>query len=130
MMTHKEAIETLRANYPDRCFSMLREAVDVAMQALVAQEPRLMLQGEVFMEFNARYAGCVWLETKHGGLAPVFPDIMLNGELRVFSPYYVPSNDEDTYFTWWNIAYYGITWRCWTQRPTDEQRETEAWPEQ
>ena len=36
--TYKEAIETLKANYPDRCFSMLREAVDVAIQALVAQE--------------------------------------------------------------------------------------------
>ena|GEM_PF-6383752 len=26
-----------------------------------------------------------------------------------------------------NLDGYGISWRCWTQRPTDEQREAEAW---
>lgn len=33
-MTKKEAIETLRANYPDACFEQLREAVDMAIEAL------------------------------------------------------------------------------------------------
>ena len=37
-MTNVEAIETLRANYPDACYSQLREAVDVAIQALKAQD--------------------------------------------------------------------------------------------
>lgn len=36
-MTNVEAIETLRANYPDACFEQLREAVDVAIGALKAQ---------------------------------------------------------------------------------------------
>ena len=35
-MTNAEAIETLRANYPDACFEQLREAVDVAIEALKA----------------------------------------------------------------------------------------------
>lgn len=36
-MTNKEAIEILRANYPDACFGQLREAVDAAIEALKAQ---------------------------------------------------------------------------------------------
>ena len=37
-MTNIEAIETLRTNYPDACYSQLREAVDAAIQALKAQD--------------------------------------------------------------------------------------------
>ena len=39
-MTITEAIETLRANYPDACFEQLREAVDMAINALTAQEQK------------------------------------------------------------------------------------------
>lgn len=37
-MTREEAIETLKANYPDACFELLREAVDTAISALQAQD--------------------------------------------------------------------------------------------
>ena len=37
-MTAKEAIETLKANYPDACYKQLREAVDAAIEALKAQD--------------------------------------------------------------------------------------------
>lgn len=36
-MTNVEAIETLRANYPDACYGQLREAVDAAIEALKEQ---------------------------------------------------------------------------------------------
>ena len=39
-MTNHEAIETLRANYPDACFEQLREAVDMAINVLTAQEQK------------------------------------------------------------------------------------------
>jgi len=39
-MTNREAIETLRANYPDACFEQLREAVDMAIFALEVQEQK------------------------------------------------------------------------------------------
>ena len=38
-ITNAEAIETLRANYPDACFEQLREAVDKAIKALEADVP-------------------------------------------------------------------------------------------
>lgn len=36
-MTREEAIETLRANYPDKCYESLRNAVDVAIESLKAE---------------------------------------------------------------------------------------------
>lgn len=39
-MTNKEAIITLKANYPDACFGQLREAVDAAINALNAQDDK------------------------------------------------------------------------------------------
>lgn len=37
-MTNIEAIEILRANYPDACYEQLREAVDVAISSLKLSE--------------------------------------------------------------------------------------------
>ena len=39
-MTRKEAIETLKANYPDACYEQLREAVDMAISALEQPESK------------------------------------------------------------------------------------------
>lgn len=38
MKTNAEAIEILKANYPDACFEQLRYAVDIAIKAL--EEPQ------------------------------------------------------------------------------------------
>lgn len=37
-MTKREAIEVLQSNYPDRCFETIRDAVDLALEALSTQE--------------------------------------------------------------------------------------------
>lgn len=37
-MTREEAIEILKANYPDACFEQLRDAVDMAISALKQPE--------------------------------------------------------------------------------------------
>lgn len=37
-MTREEAIEILKANYPDACFGQLRDAVDTAITALKQPE--------------------------------------------------------------------------------------------
>lgn len=37
-MTNQEAIETIEANYPPEKYSMLREALDMALQLLKEQE--------------------------------------------------------------------------------------------
>ena len=37
-MTREEAIDVLKANYPDACFGQLRDAVDTAISALEQPE--------------------------------------------------------------------------------------------
>ena len=34
-----EAIKTIKANYPDECYTMIREALDIAMKALEQYKP-------------------------------------------------------------------------------------------
>jgi len=41
-MTNQEAIETIEANYPPENYSMLREALDMAIALLKEQEPVLL----------------------------------------------------------------------------------------
>ena len=69
--------------------------------------------------------GCLWLEVYGGGVAPCFPDCIAQGELRVYSPYYLSSNDET--LTWWPLASYGSMWRMWTEKPTEQQRRETEW---
>ena len=38
-MTNEEAIETLKSNYPDKCYELLCEAVDTAIKSL-ENEPK------------------------------------------------------------------------------------------
>lgn len=37
-MTNSEAIEVLKKNYPDPCYSLLREAVDIAIEVLSKEQ--------------------------------------------------------------------------------------------
>lgn len=43
-MTREEAIDYLKANYPDSCYELLREAVDIALEAL--KQPELLTYEE------------------------------------------------------------------------------------
>ena len=45
-MTNQEAIETIKANYPPQNYSMLREALDMAMAMLKEREPQKMFEVE------------------------------------------------------------------------------------
>lgn len=75
-MTIKEAIETLRANYPDACFEQLRDAVDIAISAL--KQPEII-----------RCKDC-----KH---RPKFDE---EEEELIFPTYRCPCQCEDFYYSW------------------------------
>lgn len=114
-MTNQEVIETIKANYPPENYSMLREALDIAIALLKSQEPRVVTLEEVK---TLNRDTVVWYE--HKGVHPPRP--------RVVS--YV--NDDHITFTdgcTWNFEKDGYVshWRLWTQRPTDEQREATKW---
>lgn len=92
-----------------------REWTD-AIALLKAQEPRVMTLEE------ALAADYVYLEIKLHASLPcdccilaVDPDGGILPLKRGFAGYL---DGEE----------YGETWRCWTQRPSDEQREATPWP--
>ena len=81
---------------------------------LKAHEPRLMTLDE------AEKAGICWLESRSGIIEACRVAVNLNrkkvtiGRISL-SPIHVP------------LENYGRTWRCWTSRPTDEQRKAVKW---
>ena len=42
---------------------------------------------------------------------------------------YINRNSDHTQLLRYTLASYGITWRCWTGRPSDKQMEEVAWDE-
>ena len=98
-------------------------ACGMAIDALKAQEPRVMTLEEAR---KLRADDVVWLEDKDK--PKVIPAIFRNRHLWPHSAVMVlnfmrgdgvkvTAGEDD----------YGERWRCWTSRPTDEQRQAVKW---
>ena len=136
-MTIKEAILTLNANAVFACeragfdsttVRMVEDALDAIEDALKAQEPRVMTLDEV---------------VEHFSLPPVFvddPDAQEDYYEDIQPLYFeYPYQEKDPWYVHWrghaqSQRYlderrhtYNREWRCWTARPTDEQRNAVAW---
>ena len=102
----------------NRCAEIPIDLALAVMRELVAQEPRVMTleeaqgEDEVWFEFRpsnvGRYADCYMHDT--GDRTRVY-----------FTGKSVMSLFEN--------ADYGTTWRCWTAKPTEEQRKEVKWDE-
>lgn len=96
-----------------------------ALSLLKAQEPRVMTLEEIEDALD----NVVWLDIPGAeNLADGFSLIMAysrkNGFVLLDSPFGDnPSQDRFEYTD------YNKTWRCWTSRPTDEQRAVTPWSE-
>lgn len=115
-MTNQQAIDLLSNTYFP-CGSDIGEAIAKAVEALKAQEPRVMTLEEV----NALDWDYCYLEQER----------LPGKEYRGMLGKYIM-----TCVTWPSITAakisqgmdnYGKTWRCWTSRPTDAQREATPW---
>ena len=91
------------------------DAIREAIAFLKAQEPRVMTISDFKDE------GVYYLEA--------LPPFVLRPVI-----YRLDHSDPRHYnFVWkydqftWNTDEYGKTWRCWTSRPTDDQREATPW---
>lgn len=98
---------------PEDVDDLERCARDV-LDLLKVQEPRVMTLEEALGGDEC------WVEYPNGGCG--YADCYLS----------YTGNGADIYRTMQhdlNVALkdYGRTWRCWTSRPTDEQREAEPW---
>ena len=89
-----------------------------ALSLLKAQEPRVMTLEEI------KKAEVVWLEC-YGICSNMFKaalpwhSLSINNATWDFKTY--------PYTEVMFLAEYGRNWRCWTSRPTDEQREAVKW---
>lgn len=101
------------------------EEVKKVLKQVKAQEPRVMTLVELWhMEHKP-----VYLQRKNSRLYMVEPAIVLKTERC-----YIPSLGDSYIFMrenkisdkYWACDY-NVTWRCWTSRPTDEQRERVKW---
>ena len=108
-------------------FEMIRDAADNAISMLNAQRPRVMTLEELTF-----YDSGLYVET-HNGCPEGLTDELWPALVHL---YCVSQNGEYGYvsFVNWNADTYdleakdyNVDWRCWTSRPTDEQREAEPW---
>ena len=93
--------------------ALLRDALEL----LKAQEPRVMTATEaytadyVYIEFDGVITPAIRTTNERDGhRESYFATQQLGGD-------------------WMRWDDYGITWRCWTSRPTDKQREAVKWDE-
>jgi len=107
--------------FAETVINMLRGEIN---QLRKAQEPRVMCAAEV--------AACpkgtvLWVEEAQGVVWNLFPL-----EIEISSTHPNTGTDYLFFITYHDVrkfecSEYNQTWRCWTQRPTDEQRRAEPW---
>lgn len=93
------------------------DIVEDAIALLKAQEPRVLTLEEV----RNNCPDCVYVETKTGWLECTIQDC---GESDKYDGIFVYGINE-YFMESWDI--YGKWWRCWSAKPTDEQREATPW---
>ena len=131
-MTKHEAIEILEEvkTLDDSMFAYSQtynDALDMAIEALKAQEPRVLTWREVIgaaLECKPVFIEVKDSEDKEPGddrwaMVTQYKDSITNGMIRAMSSYVTSEIlfQED----------YGRKWRCWTIRPTEVQRKVTPW---
>lgn len=127
-MTNQEAIERIEqhmrihfaSEYPHAVY--ITEALNLAIEALKEREPRVMPADEIVL--SAEPSKWLWVERKGDYCAEAYKAGKTVSGLIAF--------DSETPGAFLYCEYpgeYGKTWRCWTSRPTDEQRKAVKWNE-
>lgn len=129
-MTREEAIRCIEARMraDDVVYAAdfyYPEALNMAIEALEEQEPRVMTLEEVLALGDDDF---VFIETR------------LDGKTKIKPAIYQPDNSSDDegdgycciVSSWGSSGFYhrenyNHSWRCWTSRPTDERREAVEW---
>lgn len=137
MPDRKKVIEGLEFTLVESCWDadrafdeqLMIEAVTDAITLLKAQEPRLMTLEASDADWRD---GVLWLEQRD--YKPIRPCLFRNcreqllfGRLERVMCFDVVGSTMDGGKM---LKNYGVKWRCWTSRPTDEQREATQWTAQ
>ena len=129
-MTVSEAILTLNANVLVACgqagFSpatvkMIEEALDIIEDVLKMQEPRVMTLEEVKTKISD--GEIAFLVEYNDIVNPVW--LLIARYLNTLDEFVVVDRLGNMHN--YGANGYNVDWRCWTSRPTDEQREVVKW---
>lgn len=125
-MTEREAIEIL--GELKKCYlGAIVNAIDMAIEAVKAQEPRVMTLEEVAALPDG---SIVWLEDndKPDVIVGLLRDVLLtaNDHIVVVIHFATVRNQFLEVVTAM-AEDYGIRWRCWTSRPDQATREATPW---
>ena len=112
---------------PDRwdIYAALCDMVDDAIAMLKAQEPRVMTLEEIGNALKMP----LWKETKSAH-KDLYTGWVLAYDIQKgegITGTRLGMSEPSGRVVWYRFDDYGKTWRCWTSRPTDEQREAIPW---
>lgn len=117
----------------EKRFYVYLSAINDADRMLKGQELRLLTLDEVkaigtqnFNQMRDENTRLIWIEEENAlNIAePTYYDFRLeDSEEEPISFYYVGTDFFDRY----DQNAYGKTWRCWSAKPTEEQRESVKW---
>lgn len=117
----------------DGCLRDVVDWIDDALVLLKEQEPMVLTLEEVkaigtqnYCQIQDENTRLIWSEEGYAlhAVMPTYYDFELeDGEEEPIYLYYVGTD----YFKHYDQNTYGKTWRCWSSRPTDEQRKAVEW---
>ena len=126
-MTKQEALKWFQFRKKMCLSDRTQEAEDIAIEciaAVIAQEPRVLSLSE--LEDTLDTDTVVWLELRSNkmrqGHALVMSYSHAYGIMHIDTPF--GDGPSQKIF---NYAEYCTTWRCWSVKPTKEQRVKEKW---
>ena len=124
--TDEEQIVMDKCNWPD----LFKDA----RKLLQLQQPKILTLEEITNisiannnAYHNKDATFIWIEEERGTLCiccPEYePDLGYDSRDDSARVAYMGTDS----FKWFYLRDYNKTWRCWTEKPTDEQRENIPW---
>lgn len=125
MPDREKVIKGLEVILEETADMFYRSTIQDALALLKAEEPRVMTLDLPPEEWQDKV---IWLEIKGGKPIPCLfrkcCDRMMFGRYeRIMSFNAIGSSKEGGYF----LRNYGVNWRCWTRKPSAEEREAATW---
>ena len=112
-MSREEAIEAIKCNWPDSRYTILREALDMAISALQqqGQELNTPLTPDELRKMDGEP---VWCEIYIKG-QPSFYGIVHGENVTGF----IPGDDKPANLAITNVGAYGLAWLAYRQKPEE-----------
>ena len=117
-MTTNEAIEAIKCNWPDSRYTILREALEMAISALRQQEH--------FREVTKKVEPLTLDELRQMDGEPVWCEIYIKGQPSFYGIVhgknvtgFIPGDDKPANLAITNVGAYGLAWLAYRQKPEE-----------